>query len=71
MYVRGTPFELYDGENTPADVSVADNTITPSDSGPIEYTFSPKVYRLLSKIEEEDLSILINSILFSFEESTR
>lgn len=44
MYVRGTPFESYDGgEHAPPDVAVVDAPLTPSDAGPIEFSFEPKV----------------------------
>jgi hypothetical protein len=46
MYVRGIPFETYDGENTPTEVAVLDNVLTPSDAGPIEVVFEPKVFVL-------------------------
>lgn len=49
MYVRGTHIEEYDGEKTPADAAIADCAITPSDVGPIEYAFKPKVIYIFLK----------------------
>ena len=43
MYVRGVPFEVFDGEATPQDTAVLDQALTPSDAGPIEVAFEPKV----------------------------
>lgn len=43
MFVRGTPFETFDGEVLPPDTAVVDTTLTPSDVGPIEFSFEPKV----------------------------
>lgn len=41
--MRGTQFETYDGEVLPPDTAVVDTTLVPSDVGPIEFSFEPKV----------------------------
>ena len=43
MYARGIPFDLLDGESPAADTAVLDRALTPSDAGPIEVIFEPKV----------------------------